>query len=160
MVRRPCHRPGQSAGAHPVPSLRPQGQEEEEMTDLAAHRRFFAEEIEAIADLHTPGLIEALAAVPRERFLGPGPWIVLGEGDYAAGAALNAPARTRTTPDADPRRVYHNVAVAIDSERRLFNGQPGTLVVWIDALNLAPGQRVLHIGSGPGYYTAIMAHAV
>jgi protein-L-isoaspartate(D-aspartate) O-methyltransferase len=41
----------------------------------------------------------------------------------------------------------------------LFNGQPGTLTVWIDALGLAPGARVLHIGSGLGYYTAILAQA-
>ena len=28
------------------------------------------------------------------------------------------------------------------------------------ALGLAPGKRVLHIGTGAGYYTAVMAHAV
>jgi protein-L-isoaspartate(D-aspartate) O-methyltransferase len=42
----------------------------------------------------------------------------------------------------------------------LFNGQPGTLGVWIDALDLLPGSRVLHIGCGLGYYTAVMAHCV
>src|SRR4029453_17939027 len=63
-------------------------------------------------------------------------------------------------PDADPGRVYHNIAVAIDPARQLFNGQPGTLAVWLDALELAPGARVLHIGPGLGYYTAIIAQAV
>ena len=66
--------------------------------------------------------------------------------------------RTRTTPDADPARVYHNIVVAIAPERQLFNGQPGTLGAWIDALDLGPGARVLHIGCGLGYYTAVMAH--
>jgi protein-L-isoaspartate(D-aspartate) O-methyltransferase len=41
----------------------------------------------------------------------------------------------------------------------LFNGQPGTLTVWIDALGLTAGARVLHVGSGLGYYTAILAQA-
>jgi protein-L-isoaspartate(D-aspartate) O-methyltransferase len=68
--------------------------------------------------------------------------------------------RTRPTADADPARAYHNVAVAIDPDRRLFNGQPGTLAVWIDALDLASGMRVLHIGAGLGYYTAVMAACV
>jgi protein-L-isoaspartate(D-aspartate) O-methyltransferase len=66
----------------------------------------------------------------------------------------------RETPDADPGRVYHNIAVAIDPARQLFNGQPGTLAVWLDTLDLAPGARVLHVGAGLGYYTAIIAQAV
>jgi protein-L-isoaspartate(D-aspartate) O-methyltransferase len=56
--------------------------------------------------------------------------------------------------------VYHNIGVAIDPERQLFNGQPATLAPWIDALELAPGGRVLHVGAGLGYYTAVMAHCV
>ena len=31
-------------------------------------RRFFAEEIEAVASLRSPRLVDAFAAVPRERF--------------------------------------------------------------------------------------------
>jgi protein-L-isoaspartate(D-aspartate) O-methyltransferase len=126
------------------------------MSDLAEYRRSFAEEIEAVAKLQTRGLVDALAAVPRERFLRPGPWTVFADADVLAGGST----RTRTTPDADPRRVYHNIAVAIDPSRQLFNGQPGTLVVWLDRLALAPGARVLHIGCGLGYYTALIAHAV
>jgi protein-L-isoaspartate(D-aspartate) O-methyltransferase len=126
------------------------------MIDLVQYRRFFAEEIEAVATLHTPGLVDALATVPRERFLRPGPWTVLADTDVMIGAA----SRTRTTPDADPRRVSHNIAVAIDPSRHLFNGQPGTLTVWIDALALAPGARALHVGCGLGYYSAVMAHVV
>jgi len=56
--------------------------------------------------------------------------------------------------------VYHNVAVAIDPARQLFNGQPGTLAVWIDTLDLAAGMRVLHVGAGLGYYSAVMAECV
>jgi protein-L-isoaspartate(D-aspartate) O-methyltransferase len=132
------------------------------MIDLDAYRRFFAEEIETVANLKTPALVDALAAVPRERFLRPGPWAMLADQDFVSGAVSPSPGapRTRTTVDADPRRVYHNVAVAIEPARALFNGQPGTLAVWLDALGLAPGARVLHIGCGLGYYTALIAQAV
>lgn len=125
------------------------------MIALDQRRRFFAEEIEAVAKLQHPTLVEAFAAVPRERFLPSGPWSVLADGDAAMGLG---PAKTRLTPDADPARVYHNIAVAIDPDRQLFNGQPSTLGSWIDALAIAPGARVLHVGCGLGYYTAIMAH--
>src|SRR5206468_4950229 len=73
------------------------------------------------------------------------------------GFIMGGPPRFRTTPDADPARVYHNIAIAIDPERQLFNGQPGTLAVWLDLLELTPGARVLHVGCGLGYYTAVMA---
>ncbi len=122
------------------------------MPALTEYRRFFAEEIEACAGLKTPALVEAFATVERERFLRPGPWLMKGEAD------LGGP--PRQTADANPRRVYHNVVLAIDPSRQLFNGQPGTLGFWIDALGLRPGARVLHIGAGLGYYTAILAHTV
>lgn len=125
------------------------------MMPLEMRRRFFAEEIEAVCKLQSPRLVDAFAAVPRERFLPPGPWTVLAESTF--GVSLPA---TRLTVDADPARVYHNIAVAIDPSRQLFNGQPGTLGPWIDALDLAPGKRVLHVGSGLGYFTALMAHCV
>jgi protein-L-isoaspartate(D-aspartate) O-methyltransferase len=124
------------------------------MMDLALRRRFFAEELEAVCKLRSASLVDAFAAVPRENFLRPGPWVVLAEADFAGGV------RTRTTADADPARVCHNIAVAIDPARQLFNGQPGTIGVWIDELQLTPGARVLHVGSGLGYYTAVMAHCV
>lgn len=125
------------------------------MTPLEQRRRFFAEEIEAVAKLQHAAVVDAFASVARECFLPPGPWSVLADGDAAMAAG---PVRTRLTPDADPGRVYHNIAVAIDPDRQLFNGQPSTLGAWIDALAIAPGARVLHVGCGLGYYTAVMAH--
>ncbi|MDE0433487.1 MAG: methyltransferase domain-containing protein [Bryobacterales bacterium] len=84
--------------------------------------------------------------------MGPGPWMVQG------GADLLAPARR--TADADPRRVYHNLSIAIDPERQLYNGAPGVVATWLDALALSPEARVLHIGCGTGYYSAIIAEVV
>jgi protein-L-isoaspartate(D-aspartate) O-methyltransferase len=121
--------------------------------DPALRRRFFAEEIEAVCRLRSARLVDAFASVPREAYLRPGPWTVLSDADFVTGMPAY-----RQTPDADPARVNHNIAVAIDPERQLFNGQPGTLAVWLDTLDLAPGSRVLHVGCGLGYYTAVMAH--
>jgi protein-L-isoaspartate(D-aspartate) O-methyltransferase len=121
---------------------------------LDLRRRFYAEELDALCGFRTPGLVEAFAAVPRERYLPPGPWNVFSMADLIPGV----PASPRVTPDADPVRVSHNIGIAIDPARQLFNGHPATLANWIDALELKPGARVLHVGCGLGYYTAIMAH--
>jgi protein-L-isoaspartate(D-aspartate) O-methyltransferase len=56
--------------------------------------------------------------------------------------------------------VYHNLSIAIDPARRLFNGAPALLASWIDTLALGPGQRVLHVGCGTGYYSAIIGQVV
>ena len=117
-------------------------------------RRFFAEEVEAIANLRSPALVNALAAVERERFLRPGPWLVVSDADFGFGRS------PRMTADVDPRRVYHNVAVAIDASRQLFNGSPSVVAAFIDALALQTGDCVLHVGCGLGYYSAVMAHCV
>jgi protein-L-isoaspartate(D-aspartate) O-methyltransferase len=50
--------------------------------------------------------------------------------------------------------------VAIDAERQLFNGGPTAVAPLIDALDLVAGVRVLHVGCGLGYYSALIAHVV
>ena len=122
------------------------------MIDLNLQRQYFSEEIQICANVRSAALVDALAVVPREQFLPPGPWVIRSEGDVGAGR--------RTTPGADPRHVYHNISVAIDPDRQLFNGGPMVVAPSIDALGLNAGHRVLHIGCGLGYYTALMAHIV
>ena len=117
-------------------------------------RQFYAEEIRAVANIRSEALIKAFAMVPREAFLGAGPWQIASP-DIVTGLV-----NYRTTEDADPRHLYHNVLVAIDPSRNLNNGQPGTLALFIDSLELKEGERVLHVGCGVGYYTAIIAEVV
>lgn len=122
--------------------------------DLAACRAFFAEEVQLSAGLESPALVRAFATVPRERFLDPGPWRVLKLEMDGRGFGF------RDTPDADPRHLYHNIAISIDAARHLSNGHPGTLASWLHWLGLREGMRVVHIGCGPGYYAAIIAETV
>jgi protein-L-isoaspartate(D-aspartate) O-methyltransferase len=118
-------------------------------------RQFFSEEIAAAANIQTKGLVAAFAKVPREHFLGPGPWQIMTPDNGIGGGGSYRP-----TADAHPRHVYHNVLLAIDAERKLNNGAPGSLASWLDALELKEGDEVLHIGCGVGYYTAIIAEVV
>jgi len=68
------------------------------------------------------------------------------------------PSGYRETDDA--RDVYHDVVVALKSEKSLNTGQPSALASWIAALKLEEGARIFHVGCGTGYYTAIMAEVV
>lgn len=122
------------------------------MMDSSAWRRFFAEEIQVVSNIRTSAIVDALATVPREAFLPPGPWTIRGEGDVRGGPRL--------TPGDDPRFASHNVAVGIEPERMLFNGAPGLLAMAIDSLEPKAGDHALHLGTGTGYYTAILASVV
>jgi protein-L-isoaspartate(D-aspartate) O-methyltransferase len=121
-------------------------------------RRFYSEEIRFTASLHSPALVEAFAQVPREKFLGPGPWEIA-SADARAMSALGA-VQVSYIPVDDPRHLYHNVVVVLDKAGDINNGQPSALARWIDALDLKAGARAYHLGCGVGYYTAIMAEIV
>ncbi len=109
-------------------------------------RRWFAEGLRATAHVHGDHVIDAFASVPREPFAGPGPWRFynLFEGYWS-------------TPDADPRWLYHNVLIALDESRGLNIGEPFLWAHHFDRIGVRAGERVLQIGSGSGYYTAILA---
>jgi protein-L-isoaspartate(D-aspartate) O-methyltransferase len=93
-------------------------------------------------------LYAAFATVPRERFVGPGPWRVLGSGEFWM------------TEDAGPRHLYHNVLIALDEAKGINNGQPSMWARFFDQLDVHPNDHVLHLGCGTGYYTAILAELV
>lgn len=115
---------------------------------MKAARRSYAEELKYVAHIRSDAVVRAFAKVPRENFLGPGPWrIPWGQEHW-------------TTEDDDPKHVYHNVLVAVDPARHLNNGQPSFLAFLIDALELKAGEHVAHIGCGTGYYSAILAEIV
>jgi len=108
-------------------------------------RRFYAEELFRIDRISSPAVLAAFATVPRERFVGPGPWIVQSHGE------------AWVTEDADPRHVYRDALIVLDAAKHLNNGQPSLWAYHFALLGVRPGDRVLHLGCGTGYYTAILA---
>jgi protein-L-isoaspartate(D-aspartate) O-methyltransferase len=64
------------------------------------------------------------------------------------------------TPSPDPIYLYTDNVVRIIAKRNLNNGQPSAHAKWIAAAALRDCDRVVHVGAGTGYYTAIMAHLV
>ena len=119
------------------------------MTDpIETRRRFYAEELRFTTRMRSPRVEAAFAAVPREKFVGDGPWRL---------KSLWNMADYWTTDDADPKHVYHDVLIALDEKLGLNNGQPSLWAFLFDRLGVAAGDQVLHLGSGTGYYTAILA---
>jgi protein-L-isoaspartate(D-aspartate) O-methyltransferase len=119
----------------------------ERAQELAVIRRAYAKQILALAQVDDQRLEQAFAQVPREDFLGPGPWMI----PLWFGGHL-------TTPSADPVYLYIDNVVQIIAERQLNNGQPSGHAKWIASASIKAGEHVVHIGTGTGYYTAIMSH--
>jgi protein-L-isoaspartate(D-aspartate) O-methyltransferase len=115
---------------------------------MAEVRARFARRLQSSFGLRRQSVVEAFATVPRERFVGEGPWLV------------DSPDGYRATPDADPAHLYDDFRVALDVGRDLNNGSPFNHAGWLDWLAVNEGDRVVHIGAGTGYYTAILAAIV
>jgi protein-L-isoaspartate(D-aspartate) O-methyltransferase len=116
--------------------------------ELRIVRAAYAKQILAAATVNNPRLAAAFAAIPREDFLGPGPWLIWRWVRYVA------------TPDADPVYLYTNDLVALVSERYLNNGQPSLHAYLMHQAAPVASEHVVHVGTGAGYYTAILAHLV
>ena len=116
------------------------------MAKTADIRGFFASKMAAASGSSDPRLEEAFATVPREAFLGPGPWtVIVGN-------------RRIVTPDANPAHIYQNLLVALDAKRN--NGEPTLHAAWIGEIAPQPGETIVHVGAGSGYYTALLARLV
>lgn len=90
----------------------------------------------------------AFAFVPRERYLTEPPWRI-----FAPGGLMDA-------ETSDPARLYDDVLVVLDRGRGINNGQPSLHAAWIAGVDPRPGETVVQIGIGAGYYTAILAELV
>lgn len=115
----------------------------------AAPRAAYARAVARHAGIRDPRVEQAFAAVPREPFAGPPPWLVLSPGEDAG---------WRSTTD--PAALYQDVLVALDPARGINMGEPGLHARCLDALALRPGEAVLQVGAGSGYYTALLAELV
>jgi protein-L-isoaspartate(D-aspartate) O-methyltransferase len=115
--------------------------------ELTLLRRAYARQVTFAGGATSPALVDAYAAVHREDFVGPGPWPIY---RWPGGGY-------RTTPDADPLYLYADVLVGLIPERMLNNGQPSGHAAWLESVGVRPGDHVVHVGAGVGYYSAIMA---
>jgi protein-L-isoaspartate(D-aspartate) O-methyltransferase len=118
------------------------------MVALEAHRRFFARLVTAKANVSSTRVQEAFATVERERYAGPGPWKIFTPQGYI------------DTPNADPIFLYQDVLVGLSTDRAINNGEPSLHARCLAAADPNPGERVVHVGAGAGYYTAILATLV
>lgn len=110
---------------------------------LERARSTYASQIMRLAAVEDSRIREAFEQVVREAFLPPPPWTTI-----SMGTALV----TKDLAD-----IYNNVLVAIDLERGINNGEPALHAAWIDAVGPRPGEIVIHVGTGTGYYTAILS---
>jgi protein-L-isoaspartate(D-aspartate) O-methyltransferase len=106
-------------------------------------RARYAERIMALAEIDHPRVREVFARIPREAFLGPPPWTTI-----SAGVA---------TQTSDLQDIYDNVLVSLDRKHGINNGEPTLHAAWLAIVDPQPGDHVVHVGAGSGYYTAMLA---
>jgi len=114
-------------------------------TRIEQIRRFYAELILKTGGSSDARLISAFASVPREDFLGKGPWQVFVAWGYIS------------TPTDDPALLYQDIVVGLVPERGINNGQPTLHARALGTCAVAQGETVVHVGAGTGYYSAVLA---
>ncbi|MFF0445128.1 ATP-grasp peptide maturase system methyltransferase [Streptomyces sp. NPDC004609] len=136
------------------------------MTDSASERRRMAALLTSRGVLKSPWLRGAVETVPREQFLHPG--VFLDEGRTWRPVTVLG-----TDPDEWLKIAYSVDTLTTQLDGRLTADQtgepvagmptssstdPATVVGMIEALDLTAEHRVLDIGTGTGYSTALMCH--
>ena len=108
-------------------------------------RSFYARLMAGAAQSNDARLERIFELVPRELFMPPGPWKVMVNDRYFE------------TPSADPVYLYQNALIALDASKGINNGMPFLHAAWIGKAAPQPGEVVVHIGAGTGYYSAILS---
>jgi len=117
--------------------------------DEPPYRQIYARQILAKAGVaRNDRLLSAFAKVPREKFVGPPPWVYNDFRNY------------REMASDDPLVVYQDVLIGLDTKRGVNNGMPSLHAGALHALGIREGETVAHLGAGTGYYTAIIAELV
>jgi protein-L-isoaspartate(D-aspartate) O-methyltransferase len=111
-------------------------------------RDFYARFVVRSSGSSDERLIAAFAAVPREEYLGHGPWQVFVGSGYL------------TTISSDPRLLYQDIVIGLATDRGINNGQPSLHARCLAACAPSPGETVVHVGAGTGYYTAVLAQLI
>ncbi|MEJ7667299.1 MAG: methyltransferase domain-containing protein [Casimicrobiaceae bacterium] len=116
------------------------------MDRLAQRREQFAHLIARKAGVTDRRIAIAFARIAREHFLGPGPWCISESGAMSASS--------------NPEYVYQDIVIALAASQGITNGLPSLHARCINEIAPMPGERVVHVGAGTGYYTAVLAELV
>jgi protein-L-isoaspartate(D-aspartate) O-methyltransferase len=116
------------------------------MTNIDVLRAFYARYVTAQSACGDPRVQQAFATVEREKYLGPGPWKVRTKTGYIS------------TDTSDPAVLYQDILIGLKTDQGINNGEPSLHARCLDAVTISPGETITHIGSGSGYYTALLAH--
>lgn len=95
-------------------------------------------------------VLDAFRTVPRETFAGPGPW------RYRS-PLFGFTLPVRETPDANPKWLYNAVLLVLDEDKGINIGDPGLWSRLLARADVNTGARILQVGAGVGYYTAVLA---
>lgn len=117
--------------------------------DEPPYRQIYARQILAKAGVaKNDRLLAALAKVPREKFVGPPPWVYKDFRHY------------RSMASTDPVVLYQDLLIGLNTRRGVNNGMPSLHSSALNTLGIREGETVAHLGAGTGYYTAIIAGLV
>jgi protein-L-isoaspartate(D-aspartate) O-methyltransferase len=95
--------------------------------DFAAERASMVDQTIVARGVHDPAVVAAMRRVPRHEFV----------------------------PEAQRARAYDDNPVSIGFDQTI--SQPYIVAVMTEAAHVGPGKRVLEIGTGSGYQTAVLA---
>ena len=117
--------------------------------ELEEQRAAFGRKMAACVGQGDQSAIAAVfASTPREKFLGPPPWRLFGEREDG-GEVVD-----------DPALLYQDVLVQLKGSAAINNGQPSLHAMCLAGLHVRPGETVVHVGAGTGYYTAMLGKLV
>lgn len=137
------------------------------MTDTAPQRRALADRLEKAGVLKTPQWRAAVEAVPRELFLHPGVFLPVDGGRWRPVTAVGAdPAEwaqiaysdQSLTTQLDGHLTADQTTEVVAGSPTSSSTTPVTVVDMIKHLDVEDGHRVLEIGTGTGYSSALMCH--
>lgn len=116
------------------------------MDRLEDFRRVFADVVFTRGGGKDVRIRDAFARVPRHVFVGPGPYPLTEQGDVTASD--------------DPAITYQDIGLALLPELGIPTGLPSFHARCLQGCAPRPGEHVLHVGAGSGYFTAILAELV
>lgn len=116
--------------------------------DICRARGALVDELVARRLITTPSVERAFRRVARHKFL-PRPYLIPTD-----------PLLNDLVFSDDARDVYADTLVVLKREKLINCGMPSVVAPQIELLNLLDGMRILHVGTGSGYYTAVLAEIV